>query len=86
MVKKNCLTFLAKIDSSICPNTYGFFSGFFSNFRISFYFLKKRSKVTKFGDVFLKRLDNTLKKFLCNRSQRYANTTQTFLDKRNFRK
>ena len=36
-------------------------------------------------DVFAKRLRTTLEKFLGNRSKRLANTTQRFLDKRDFR-
>ena len=37
-------------------------------------------------NVFAKRLRTTLKEFLDNRSKLFANTTQTFFDKRGFRK
>ena len=47
---------------------------------------KKRSKVTKFGYVFAKRLSTTLKKFLDNRSKRFENTSQTVFDKRGVQK
>ena len=40
----------------------------------------------KFGYVFAKILRTTLKKFLGNRSKRFANTTRRFYDKRNFQK
>ena len=40
----------------------------------------------KFGYVFAKRLGTTLKKFLYNRSKRFANTTQTFFHKRGSQK
>ena len=40
----------------------------------------------KFGYVFAKRLRTILEKFLDNRSKLFANTTQTFFDKRSFRK
>ena len=40
----------------------------------------------KFGYVLAKRLGITLKKFLDNRSKRFANTSQTFFDKRGFQK
>ena len=60
------------------------FFRFFSNLRIFFIVLKKRSKVTKFGYVFAKRFRTILKKFLDNRSKRFANTDQTFFDKRGF--
>ena len=36
--------------------------------------------------VFVKRLRTALKKFLGNRSKRFANTTQRFFDKRDFGK
>ena len=52
------------------------FFRFFSNFRNFCLALKKRSKVTKFEYVFAKRLGTTLKKFLDNRSKRFANTTR----------
>ena len=52
-----------------------------------FRFLKKRSKGTKFGYVFAKRLRTTLNKFLDNnRSKRFTNTTQIFFDKQSFQK
>ena len=38
----------------------------------------------KFGHVFAKRLRTTLKRFLDNRSTRFANTTQTIFDKHGF--
>ena len=40
----------------------------------------------KFGYVFAKRLGTTLKKFLYNRSKRFANMTQTFFHKRGSQK
>ena len=40
----------------------------------------------KFGYVFAKRLRTILKKFLDNRSKRFANTTQIFFDKWGFQK
>ena len=40
----------------------------------------------KFGYIFAKRLRTTLEKFLDSRSKRFANTTQTFFDKRSFQK
>ena len=73
-----------KIDLSICPNIYRFFSDFFLILEIFFLVLKKRSKVTKFGHAFEKRLRTILKKFLDNWSKRFENTTPTFFDKRNF--
>ena len=62
------------------------FSRFFSNLRIFFLVLKKRSKFTKFRYVSAKRLRTTFKKFLDNRSKRFANTTQAFFEKRGFQK
>ena len=62
------------------------FFRFFLIFEIFFLVLRKRSKVTEFGYVFVKRLGTTLKKFLDNRSKRFANTSQTFFDKRGFQK
>ena len=55
-------------------------------FFIYFWFVFNRSKVTKFGCVFAKRLCIALKKFLGNQSRWFANTIQSFLDKRDFRK
>ena len=40
----------------------------------------------KFGYVFTKKLRTTLEKFLGKRSNRFTNTTQRFLDKRDFLK
>ena len=62
------------------------FIRFFSNLRIFFLVLKKRLNVTKYACIFAKRLHTTLKKFLDNRSRRFANTTQIFFDKRGFQK
>ena len=114
----NLTLFLTKINLSIYPKTW-IFSDCFLIFEIFFLVLKKRSKVTKFGYVFAKRLyalhsracetlwsareivsvalsverethweyvSHCLKKFLDNRSKRFANTTQTFFDKRGFQK
>ena len=55
---------------------------------MKFFFLvyTKRSNVTKFQHVFVKRLRNTLKKLLDSRTKWFANTTQTFFDKRSFQK
>ena len=62
------------------------FLAFFSNLRNFLLVLKERSKDTKFGYVFAKRLRTTLKKFLDNLSERFANTTQTFFEKWDFQK
>ena len=62
------------------------FIKFFSNLRNFFLILKKRSKVTKFGYVFAKRLGTTRKNFPNHRSKRFANKTPTFFDKRGFQK
>ena len=62
------------------------FSDFSLIFEIFFLILKNWLKVTKFGYIFTKRLRTILKKFLGNRSKRFANTTQTFFDKRGFQK
>ena len=40
----------------------------------------------KFGYVFAKRLRTTLKMFLNNRSEQFANMTQILFDKRSFQK
>ena len=40
----------------------------------------------KFRYVFAKKLRTTLKNFLDNQSKRFANTTQTYFDKRSFQK
>ena len=71
------------LTSRICSNTYEFFHIFF-NLRNFFLVSKKRSEVTKFGNVLAKRLGTTLKEFLDNRSKRFANTSQTFFDKQGF--
>ena len=68
------------------PNTRQFFHIFFYSSKFFFLVLIKRSKDTKFRHVFEKRLRATLKKYLDNRSKRFANTTQTFFDKRGFQK
>ena len=62
------------------------FFRFFLIFEMFFLVLKKRSKFTKFGHVFAKRLRMTLKKSLDNLSKRFANTTQTFFDNRGCQK
>ena len=68
----NCLFFYCSIEIKI--------------FEIFFVDLKKRWKVTNVGYVFVERLRITPKKFLDNWSKRFANTTQTFFDKRGFQK
>ena len=55
---------------------------FFSNL-IFFFFSDQKSRN---WDVFAKRLGTKLKKFLDNRSKRFANKTQIFLDKRDLQK
>ena len=59
---------------------------FFSNFWIFFTF-ELRIKNHEILICFRKKtIRTTLKKFLDNRSKRFGNTTQTFFDKRRFRK
>ena len=53
---------------------------------IFFLVLKTWWKVMKFGYVFAKRLRTTLKMFLNNRSEQFANMTQILFDKRSFQK
>ena len=59
------------------------FCRFFAKFSV---LVLKNDEVTKFRTVFAKRLSTALKKFLDNRSKRFANTTQTFFNKRGFQK
>ena len=74
---------LAKSYLSICPNTYDFLR-FFLIFEIFFFSFEKTIKSHEILTVFAERLRTTLNKFLDNRSKRFANTTQTFFDKRGF--
>ena len=71
------------LTSRICSNTYELFQ-IFLIFEFFFLVSKTQSKVTKIEYILAKRLDTTLKKFLHNRSKRFANTSQTFFDKRGF--
>ena len=52
----------------------------------NFLLVVKNDQVTEFEYVFAKRLRTTFKKFLDNRSKRFANTTETFFDKRGLQK
>ena len=63
-------------------NFFRFFFLIFEIFVISFEKVIKSRNL----DVVAKSLRTTLKKFLDNRSKRFANTTQTFFDKRGFQK
>ena len=84
--KTGNLTFvLAKMYLSTYLITCEFFQ-IFSNLKIFFFFFCRNNRVTKFVYVFVKRLRTALKKFLDNRSKRFADTTQTFFDKQDFQK
>ena len=58
----------------------------FSRFFLTRFFFFDDQKLQNLDMFSQKILRTTLKKFLGNRSKRFANTTQKFRDKRNFRK
>ena len=61
-------------------------SDFFLIFETFFFSFERTTKSREIWICFRKRLGTTLKKFLDNRSKRFANTSQTFFDKRGLQK